>query len=205
MPLIGFKERITATIRLQPDSPWAGNVRWAIVAAHPDMTDSDLYLGLFCYFYVRALNLADREPASAVHRVAVALARRLLRDEAVASLLSRIPDPLEDAAPLVAEDEMERLSSLVIAVSFGIANNGFSPGTVHMKKSSWRVLFPPASTLLLIRDLTQRFGESDRKRLALCVSTMAQEYERRGDLHVGGREAGVADPALRAAGVWKRG
>lgn len=205
MPLFGFKNRITATIRLQAESPWAGNVRWAIVAPHPDMTDSDLHLGLFCYFYVRALNLAERESATAVHRVASSLARRLVRDEAMASLLSRIPDPLADAAPLVAEDEAERLSSFVITVAFGIADNGLSPGAVHMKKSSWRVLFPPASTLLIIRDLTQRFDDSDRTRLALCLSTMAQEYERRGDVHVGGREASVADPALRAVGVWKRG
>lgn len=205
MPLFGFKERVRATVRMQTEHPFAGNVRLVIVNPHPDMSEADLLIGLCSYFYVRALNMAEREPAQLVHKLAMHFVRRLERSAAQTTNAATLPDALGDLAPLVASDAVANGDALELTIALGIANNGMSPGTIHVKKNSWRTLFQPTAVLLMLRDLGERLGAEDQARLALALRGIAQEYERRGDVHGGISEAAVADPGLVAAGVWKHG
>ena len=204
VPPIGFKERIRATIDVETRSPWSGRVVWELLTPHEDMSESDLQLGLVAYFYVRLMNVVDEQRAAAVHAVIARFSRRIGVEHN--GLLERVPalDAFRDVAPLLGPDTMKSLDPLRITVSLGIAHNGLSPGTAHVKKNSWRRPFEPMAAMVLVKDLAQRL-DSERGRLAELLAMLAEDYERRGTMHVGLAEASVADPALTAIGVWKRG
>lgn len=210
MPLFAFTERVRANLRMQTVRPFGGNLSWEVVKAHPYMSEADLEIALCSYFYVRALNVAEREPAHAAHRLAKLLVRRLERDDAEAALAAKLPDALVDVTPRVSPDALAGVDVFKLTISLGVANNGMGPATVHLKKDNWRRLIAtgpllPLSVVLMVRDLSERLPLADRRRLAVALGGIATEYERRGDVHVGTREAAVADPGLVAAGVWKRG